>query len=154
MGGRRGLVILGGLLGGVGTAVLLIVVLSALAVRIMTVSGKKPQRWHPVTPTPTRVASPTPLAHSPTPEHTGLHPGGRAVVVARVGVRMRKSPGYKGKASTDVVVVVPPHSVLEVTGGPSKKDGLIWWQVRYRGLNGWMAEATANGIRLLAPAEP
>ncbi len=145
------------------TTIFLGILLGASTVLILTVAGMyiatrgwsraaAPTRWHPVTPTPTPeitpTATPTP---SPTPPPEGIYVGGRAKVVSRVGVRMRKTPGYKNKPTGDIVIVVPPNTVLDVIGGPKEADNLRWWQVRWGKHKGWMAEFSAAGTRLLGP---
>ncbi len=146
------------------TVVFLGLLLGAATVLILVVAGMyiatqgwshaaAPTRWHPITPTPTPQITPTPTpSPTPTPRPEGLYIGGRAKVVSRVGVRMRKTPGYKGKPANDVVIVVPPNTTLDVIGGPKEVDGLRWWQVRWGKHEGWMAEFSAGGTRLLGPS--
>lgn len=143
--------LLAGLAFGAVTAILLVALGLFVVVRGMMSGTPRPQRWHPITPTPTPVASPTSSAISATPEPASLHVGGQAKVVAKVGVRMRKTPGYRSKPATDIVTVVPPESVVQLTGGPEFVDGLRWWRVRYNDKEGWMAESTASGVQLLVP---
>jgi hypothetical protein len=79
-------------------------------------------------------------------------------------VRMRRSPGYAGKAPEDVLAEFAAGSELTVIGGPQTADGLIWWQLRgsdVRGVTveGWMAETAPGGAALLekitgAPSPP
>ena len=69
-------------------------------------------------------------------------------------VRMRKTPGFFGKLTSDIVWDVPKDRTLKVLGGPQKADGLTWWNVEVKNdqgqtLKGWMAESLANGILLL-----
>jgi len=152
MGNKQGLVILGGLITGGFTAALLSLMVLFLWMRGMMSDGNTPRRWHPVTPTPTPAAQATSPLMTPTPATSVIQPGGKAKVVSKVGVRMRKTPAYKNKPARDVIMVVPPQAVVEVLDGPQMSDGLRWWRVRYRERVGWMAEATAGGIQLLAPA--
>jgi hypothetical protein len=69
-------------------------------------------------------------------------------------VRMRRSPGYAGKAPEDVLAEFAAGSELTVIGGPQTADGLIWWQLRgsdVQGMTveGWMAEKAPGGAALL-----
>ncbi len=145
-------VIVLGLLLGAATVLLLLVAGAYVFTRTMGASRAAPTRWQPITPTPTPVVSPTPEATpTPTPTPEGIYVGGRAEVVSQVRVNMRKSPGYRNKPKDDVIVAVPPGSVVEVIGGPKEKDNLRWWQVRWQGKEGWMAEYSSRGTQLLAP---
>ena len=51
-----------------------------------------------------------------------------------------------------------PGERVTILGGPESQDGLRWWQVRYQGsgasapVEGWVAESTASGVQILAPA--
>ncbi len=147
----RWLLTLGGLTLGLLTA-LALVVAALYAVTLGSGSGNAgPRRWQPITPTPTQPPTPTVAPQTPTPQPPGIHVGGQAQVVSAVGVRLRKTPGYRNKPPEDVLTVVPSRSVVTVIGGPEEVDGLRWWRVRWRGYEGWMAEATAQGLQLLAP---
>ncbi len=142
-----------GLLLGLATALLLIVAGLYLFAQSMGGARAAPTRWHPITPTPTPAISPTPtLTPSPTPTPAGIYVGGKARVVSQTRVNMRRTPGYRNKPKDDVVTAVPPNSLVDVLGGPREKDGLRWWQVKWRDKKGWMAEYSARGTRLLAPA--
>ncbi|NPA90379.1 MAG: hypothetical protein GXO55_02840 [Chloroflexi bacterium] len=136
---------------GVLTVCVAVALLGFLLVRWMNNSAAEPKRWHPITPTPTSAPTPTPTGAPPTSDVPVIHVGGKAQVVARVGVRLRKSPGYRNKPAGDILVVVPPRSVVEVIGGPQQVDDLRWWRVRWKSYEGWMAEYSAGGTRLLAP---
>ena len=141
-----------GLLLGVATVLVLLVLAAYVATQVMGTSEAGPTRWQPVTPTPTPAISPTPtVTPTPTPTPEGIYVGGKARVVSGVNVNMRRTPGYRNKPADDIIVSVPPNSVVDVIGGPKKKDGLTWWQVRWQGKEGWMAEYSSRGTRLLAP---
>ena len=64
---------------------------------------------------------------------------------------LRRTPGYLKKPNNDVVTTVRPRSILTIDGGPTMKDGLTWWHVRYGSFVGWIAETRANGEPFLAP---
>lgn len=147
----RWLTVLSAFVIGIATAVAVVSLAILLLAAGLGPSQRGPQRWTPVTPTPTPVATPTPPLVGPTPTPEGIYVGGTARVVSNVGVRLRRSPGYQNKPASDVLTVVPPHSVVAVVGGPEEADGLRWWRVRWRSYEGWMAEATASGVQLLAP---
>ncbi len=143
-----------GILLGVATVLILVVAGTYIAARGWS-HAAGPTRWHPVTPTPTPEITPSPTpSPTPTPPPEGLYVGGKAKVVGRVGVRMRKTPGYKGKPADDVIIIVPPNTVLEVLDGPKEADALRWWRVRWGTHEGWMAEFSARGTRLLQPVFP
>ena len=70
-------------------------------------------------------------------------------------VNARRSPGYVGKPESDVVAVVPSKALLKLAEGPRQADGLTWWRVtgvENPAIDGWVAEVSPIGIRLLAPA--
>ena len=140
-----------GLVSGVITSGVIVLVLLYLVVKGMTAESLQPQRWQPITPTPTLPPTPTVAPMTPTPPPDGIYVGGQAQVVSAVGVRLRKTPGYRNKGTEDILTVVPPRSIVNVIGGPEEVDDLQWWQVQWQGFQGWMAEATPNGVQLLAP---
>lgn len=146
-------VILSGLIAGILTACALIGVGGWFILKGLSHTAHGPTRWHPITPTPTVLISSTPPPQTPT-ETPALHPGTPARVIARAGVRLRKTPGYKGKPPSDVLVVVPSGATVTVIGGPQEVDGLRWWRVRWRTFEGWMAEESPAGVPLLAPGNP
>ncbi len=145
-------VILLGVFLGIATALVLLVLGTYIVTHTIGASQAGPTRWQPITPTPTPAVSPTPTV-TPTPTATpeGIYVGGKARVVSGVNVNMRRTPGYRNKPADDIIVAVPPNSVVEVIGGPKEKDGLRWWQVRWQGKEGWMAEFSSRGTQLLAP---
>ena len=70
-------------------------------------------------------------------------------------VNVRRSPGYVGKPDSDVAAVVPSKALLKLAEGPRQADGLSWWRVtgvENPAIDGWMAEVSPIGVRLLAPA--
>lgn len=78
--------------------------------------------------------------------------GDIAVNVNDGPVNLRKSPGYLNKPVSDRIGLVPTGDRVEIIGGPASADDLTWWQVRWQGKEGWMAERRASGGRILAPA--
>ncbi len=73
-------------------------------------------------------------------------------------VRLRKSAGLTNKPADDVVAEVPAGTNFKVTDGPATADSLRWWYlekgvVQGQELEGWMAEAAPNGIKLLATVD-
>ena len=88
----------------------------------------------------------------PEEQETGtFKPGEPVTIVGDDGVNVRSTPGYKGKPSTDVVAEAQPGAALTIVQGPQQADGLVWWQVSGTDVNGWVAEAAPNGVRLLTP---
>lgn len=145
-------VILLGVFLGIATALVLLVLGTYIVTHTIGASQAGPTRWQPITPTPTPATSPTPtVTPTPTPTPEGIYVGGKARVVSGVNVNMRRTPGYRNKPADDIIVAVPPNSVVDVIGGPEEKDGLRWWQVRWQGKEGWMAEFSSRGTQLLAP---
>jgi len=88
----------------------------------------------------------------PRETETGTFKPGEAVtIVAKDGVNVRITPGYKGKPPEDAVAKAQPGTALTITQGPQEADGLFWWQVSGKEIHGWVAEAAPSGVRLLAP---
>lgn len=80
-----------------------------------------------------------------------VNPKGFQIVVAKT-VNVRAQPGYSTKLGTVVY-----SQIVFIRGDPVPADSLVWWPIRSYGLDGtildgWMAEATGGGMRLLAPA--
>ena len=74
-------------------------------------------------------------------------------------VRMRRTPGVTNKPPADVVADIPDATTLTVLEGPKRADGMNWWRCRGilidgRTVDGWMADATADGIKLLDKVPP
>lgn len=116
-----------------------------------------PDGW---TPPPTPVMSETDadaIITPPAPDDP-FAPGQRARNVTSSLVNLRATPGYLSKPAGDVLAQLRPGDVTEITGTSQVSDGLIWRPVRYqerdgRIIEGWIAEATASGVTILAPAE-
>jgi murein DD-endopeptidase MepM/ murein hydrolase activator NlpD len=82
--------------------------------------------------------------------------GAAVTIVSPDPVNVRSTPGYRNKPPEDVVAEVPPNSALTIVQGPTRADDLVWWQVsgttsEGTDIDGWVAEAAPNGVRLLAP---
>lgn len=70
------------------------------------------------------------------------------------GVWVRRSPGNKGKDDSDIIATLFPPERYEVIDGPQLKDDLVWWKLRGFFGDGWVAEYSGNGIRLITSSEP
>ena len=113
--------------------------------------------WTPPEVTPTPVQS-TVAASAADAESTtgGLFSRGALVQNATPSrVNIRSSVGYLGKPRSDILAQALPGESMEILDGPTEADSLIWWFVRYRSsdgveVEGWVAEATASGVTILA----
>ena len=70
-------------------------------------------------------------------------------------VNIRTTPGYLGKPASDIVGQVDPGAQMTVVGDSQSADNLVWWRIRYQdpagaAIEGWVAEATASGVQILA----
>lgn len=114
-------------------------------------------RWQP----PQVTATPTPAATTEAEQVVDV-PGGlfragervRNITASRVNIRA--TPGYLGKPDGDIIGQTPPGAVVEILGGRALADNLTWWLIRYDApdggtIQGWMAEATAGGVQIMAP---
>ena len=72
----------------------------------------------------------------------------RNVTASRVNVRM--TPGHLGKPVGDIIAQLDPGATLEILGERASQDNLFWWRVNVNGVDGWVAEATASGVQILA----
>lgn len=76
-------------------------------------------------------------------------------VVTTAVVNLRRTPGYVGKDTTDILAQVPADARMTIlSAAPQQKDGLDWWQVRYSptgqsALTGWTAHKSPAGVELL-----
>lgn len=62
--------------------------------------------------------------------------GEMARIAPGVPLNLRPQPGTKLARLT----VIPPGVTLEVLAGPACAENLVWWQVEYEELSGWVAE--------------
>jgi hypothetical protein len=95
-----------------------------------------------------REATPTAGAPvSPTPEPENSCPGApvtRLIVNQRARVldaderplNIRSAPG----TDSSILSRIPPNEVFYVLAGPQCADGYLWYFVRYRTFEGWIAE--------------
>jgi uncharacterized protein YraI len=73
----------------------------------------------------------------------------------RVGSKASVTPGLPNKLRAGphkidtVIGSIPSGGVVDVIGGPVCGDGLRWWQVTYKGLNGWTADGSGAEYWLL-----
>lgn len=117
-----------------------------------------PSVWTPPPPVATlEMEAPADLGAPPTPDDP-FAAGRRARNATNSLVNLRATPGYLSKPAGDVLAQLRPGDMVEITGAAQEKDGLIWRPVRYQRLDGrivegWIAEATASGVTILAPAE-
>jgi hypothetical protein len=114
-----------------------------------------PGEWTPP-PTPTISATDAEI-DLPAPD-APFAPGRKVRNVTNSLVNLRATPGYLSKPAGDVLAQLQPGDVAEITGASQASDGLTWRPVRYqeqdgRIIEGWIAEATASGVTILAPAE-
>jgi hypothetical protein len=111
----------------------------------------------PITPTPI-VAQANPQEETGAGGSSTRFAAGqtvRNVTNSRVNVRL--SPGYLGKAASDVIGQVGPGETLQILGDPTAADDLIWWHVQTAGSGqpviGWVAEQTASGVQILGESQ-
>jgi hypothetical protein len=76
--------------------------------------------------------------------------------VTNTNVRIRQTPGNLSKPDSDIIAGIPAGGRAQVIGGPVTVDDLTWWQVRYttgdgQTIDGWSAEVTPSGVRILGP---
>jgi murein DD-endopeptidase MepM/ murein hydrolase activator NlpD len=100
--------------------------------------------------------APPPLPSSSPPVFKTYGIGDAVCNISLGAVNLRRSPGFRDKATDDVVAQIPSKAVMRLIEGPRQADGLFWWRVQGQdgdqAIDGWMAEVSPNGIRLLAPA--
>lgn len=108
------------------------------------------------TPPPVTAAPPTTAAQIAAPA-TGVSdrfPAGatvRNITASRVNIRA--TPGYLGKAASDIIGQIAPGAQMTTLGESQTADNLTWWRIRYQDagavIDGWVAEATASGVQIL-----
>lgn len=97
--------------------------------------------------TPTPPVTPTsfvfPAAIQPTPVCSGaprprliIHERGRVTDEDEDDLRLRNGPGTSNNILTNLKV----HNVFLVLEGPVCSEQYLWWRVRYRTYEGWIAE--------------
>lgn len=96
----------------------------------------------------------------PAPVAGAFAPGSE--VRTLTAARLRRSPGVTNKAVNDTLAILAPDTVMIVSGGPTRADGMTWWRLvgtlpNLGRSEGWMAEQLTSGERLfelVAPAPP
>ncbi len=90
------------------------------------------------------------------PPHQTYREGDLVANISPYEVNLRRTPGYRNKPPEDVVAVVQPKELLRIVEGPREVDELFWWRVQglgaIREAEGWVAETSPQGVRLLVPA--
>jgi hypothetical protein len=104
----------------------------------------------PATPTTEGVQTAQTEPNATTVQGTGAFNAGETVRnITNSPVNVRQTPGYLGKLPNDVITVIKPGDTVEIISGPNPGDKLNWWHIRYKGAEGWVAEATASGVQIL-----
>ena len=80
-----------------------------------------------------------------------FQPGQLVRNITNSRVNIRRTPGHLGKPGDDIVAQAQPGESLEILSGPTEADSLLWWQIRYGNVDGWVAEATSSGVTILGP---
>ncbi len=119
--------------------------------------------WTPPTivPTPVEVTSNEQIA--PVEGLAGFAIGSAVRNATNSRVNIRQAPGYLGKPSDDVLAQLQPGDRMIILEGVSVADGLNWWRIRTMPtttgggsalpVEGWVAEATASGVKILDGVE-
>jgi hypothetical protein len=89
-----------------------------------------------------RSQSASGCANAPLPR---LVVGGSGLVTPGLPNKLRAGP----HKSDTVIGSMPAGAIFSVIGGPICGDGLRWWQVTYKGLNGWTADGQGTEYWLL-----
>ena len=97
------------------------------------------------TPVPTATPSPTPTP-TPIPVPTEIAVGGFVRIVS--GVNFRNEPSTQGQ----LIRTLADGVVLEVVGGPTNADNLIWWQLK--DVDGSLGWAASQYLAPVAPPKP
>ena len=77
------------------------------------------------------------------------------IVATTTAVNIRRTPGYVGKAPSDILVQTPIDARFTIlSAAPQQLDGLDWWQIRYSRpgqtpVVGWVAQRSPAGAELL-----
>ncbi len=98
---------------------------------------------------PSNPLCPEPEEGEPPFMRTRLRAGMEARVTPGVPNNLRDAPVQ----TAAVISQIPSGGELNVTAGPSCDDGMLWWQVNYNGLTGWMAEGQ-DGEFFVEPLPP
>jgi hypothetical protein len=73
-------------------------------------------------------------------------------------INLRRTPGYVGKPTSDVLANLPKAATLTILGAAVTVDKLSWWPVRYTDkanhtYTGWVAQTTRTGYPILSTVE-
>ena len=120
--------------------------------RQINIAGVTGPRWSPPTATPVALMptpTPSPTSTPAAPVDATFHVGDIALNVNDGPVNLRRTPGYRDKAASDRIALVPKGARVEILAGPASADELVWWRVRWQGQQGWMAEMSVSGGPLL-----
>lgn len=81
---------------------------------------------------------------------------GDLAVVGTSPVRVRRAPGYLGKADDDILGEFASKTTLYLLEGPRQADNLAWWRAsgvtRLGKVIGWVAQGAPNGATLVGRA--
>ncbi len=110
----------------------------------------------PIIPTPVEVTTVDQVA--PIEGTAGFAVGSAVRNATNSRVNIRRAPGYLSKPSDDVLAQLQPGDRMVILEGVAVADGLNWWRIRTTGGNtlpveGWVAEATASGVKILDSVE-
>jgi hypothetical protein len=110
----------------------------------------------PIVPTPVEVTTNDQV--TPVEGAAGFAIGSAVRNATNSRVNIRQTPGYLGKPDDDVLAQLQPGDRMLVLDGISVADGLNWWRIQKTGdgalpVEGWVAEATASGVKILDAAE-
>ena len=108
--------------------------------------------WTPVeaTPTPQGAQASNANANAGANQNAGLFQAGDIVRnLANSRVNIRTIPGYQGKPNGDILAQLAAGDTMQITGERTVADQLVWWRINYKGVQGWVAEATASGVQIL-----
>ena len=123
---------------------------------LLTLQAPAPVPQPQPQPEPQPVPQPQPEPE-PQPQPAAFKKGD--TVHAADVINLRKSAGYQGKPASDIIYEIAAGSSLTILDGPTSKDGLTWWGVRFvspsgNRFDGWAAEASGAGVALLTPGAP
>lgn len=107
--------------------------------------------WAPPTLMPTPEIDPQLAAGAESTTDSGRFAAGETLVnITGSRVNLRRTPGHLGKDASDVLAQLEPGAAVVLLGENTQANNLTWWRVAYQGHEGWVAEATASGVQILA----
>jgi hypothetical protein len=98
-------------------------------------TGAGKQAANPAAPNP---QAPTQPARPNVAANASLHPGGRAMVMARSSLNLRQSP------SGPLIGALAPGTVAQVLEGPVAGAGYTWWRIQVGDQSGWCAQGSGT----------